>query len=112
MKKRNIFRRSKKYNPNVDYGKFVEVPLDLEDIGRIALSVAKEVIAEKVSRVERDILYKEFKEYEGKIITGTVRRFEGEDIIVDLGRVEAILPKEEQIPKEKYKIGDRVRALV
>ncbi|WP_028950782.1 transcription termination factor NusA [Sulfurihydrogenibium subterraneum] len=111
-KKEISLEEAKKYDPNADYGKFVEVPLDLEDIGRIALSVAKEVIAEKVSKVERDILYKEFKEYEGKILTGTVRRFEGEDIIVDLGRVEAILPKEEQIPKEKYKIGDRIRALV
>jgi N utilization substance protein A len=103
---------AKNYDSNADYGKYVYVPLNLEDIGRIALSVAKEVIAKKVSKVERDILYKEFKDYEGKIITGTVRRFEGEDIIVDLGRIEAILPKEEQIPKEKYKIGDRIRALV
>jgi len=103
---------AKNYDPNADYGKYVYVPLNLEDIGRIALSVAKEVIAKKVSKVERDILYREFKDYEGKIITGTVRRFEGDDIIVDLGRIEAILPKEEQIPKEKYKIGDRIRALV
>lgn len=103
---------AKKYDINAEYGKFIYYPLDLEDIGRIALNVAKEVITKKVSKVERDILYKEFKEFEGKIITGSVRRFEDEDIIVDLGRVEAILPKEEQIDTEKYKIGDRIRALV
>ncbi|MGC8941943.1 MAG: transcription termination factor NusA [Sulfurihydrogenibium sp.] len=111
-RKEVTLEEAKQHNPNADYGKFVWMPLDLEDIGRIALAVAKDVIAEKVSRVERDILYKEFKEYEGKILTGTVRRFEDGDIIVDLGRLEAILPKEEQIPKETYKIGDRVRALV
>ena len=103
---------AKKYDPNAEIGKYIYVPLDLENIGRIALNVAKEVISHKIAKVEKNILYKEFKELEGKIITGTVRRFEGKDIIVDLGRVEAILPEEEQIKKEKYRIGDRVRALV
>lgn len=100
------------YDKNCDYGSVVEVPLSLEDLGRIALNVAKEVISQKVARVERDILYNEFKELEGKIVTGTVRRFEGEDIFVDLGRLEAVLPYEEQIHKERYSIGDRVRALI
>ncbi|GAB6073096.1 transcription termination factor NusA [Venenivibrio stagnispumantis] len=103
---------AKKIDPNAEVGKYVEVPLPLEDIGRIAVNVAREVISQKVSKVERDILYKEFKKLEGNIITGTVRRFEGNDIIVDLGRVEAVLPEEEQIPTEKYKIGDRIRALI
>lgn len=103
---------ARQFDPNCDYGKVVEVPLSLEDLGRIALNVAKEVISQKVARVERDILYNEFKELEGKIVTGTVRRFEGSDIIVDLGRLEAVLPVEEQISKEKYHIGDRIRALI
>lgn len=103
---------AKNYDENADYGKFVEVPLSLEDLGRIALSVAREVISQKVAKVERDILYEEFKELEGRIVTGTVRRFEGEDIIVDLGRLEAILPVEEQIKKERYSIGDRIRVFI
>ncbi len=103
---------AKKYDPNAEVGKYVYVPLELEEIGRIALAAAKDVISKKVSEVEKDILYREFKELEGKIVTGTVRRFEGNDIIVDLGRVEAILPEEEQIKKEHYKVGDRIRALI
>ncbi len=111
--KRDIsLEEAKKYDPNAEVGKYVEIPLSLEDLGRIALTAAKEAIQNKVSRVEKNILYKEFKELEGKVVTGTVRRFEGNDIIVDLGRVEAILPEEEQIKKEKYKIGDRIRALI
>ena len=103
---------AKKIDPNAEVGKYIYVPLDLESIGRIALSVAKDVISSKIARVEKNILFKEFKEIEGKVITGTVRRFEGKDIIVDLGRVEAVLPEEEQIKKEKYRIGDRIRALI
>jgi len=92
--------------------KVTPFPLELEELGRIALAAAKDVISKKVSEVEKDILYREFKDLEGKIVTGTVRRFEGNDIIVDLGRVEAILPEEEQIKKEHYRVGDRIRALI
>ncbi|MCX7759929.1 MAG: transcription termination factor NusA [Hydrogenothermaceae bacterium] len=105
-------QEAKQYDENVDYGKFVDVPLSLEDLSRIALKVVRDVVQSKIAKVERDILYREFKELEGRIVTGTVRRFEGSDIIVDLGRIEAILPAEEQIPKEKYSIGDRIRALI
>ncbi|NPA52034.1 MAG: transcription termination factor NusA [Aquificae bacterium] len=105
-------QEAKQYEPNAEVGKYVYIPLDLEELGRIALSAAKEVISKKVSEVEKDILFREFKELEGKIVTGTVRRFEDGDIIVDLGRVEAVLPEEEQIKKENYKIGDRIRALI
>ncbi|RUM61556.1 MAG: transcription termination factor NusA [Persephonella sp.] len=111
--KRDIsISEAKKIDPKAEVGKYIYVPLDLESIGRIALNVAKEVISSKIARVEKNILFKEFKDIEGRVITGTVRRFEGNDIIVDLGRVEAVLPEEEQIRKEKYKIGDRVRALI
>lgn len=105
-------QEAKLYDKEADFGKFVDVPLSLEDLSRIALKVAKDVITYKVAKVERDIVYKEFKELEGKVVTGTVRRFEGDDIVVDLGRIEAILPVEEQIQKEKYNIGDRIRALI
>ncbi len=111
--KRDIsLEEAKKYDPNAKIGGYVNVPVPLEDVGRIAVNVAKDVISKKVSQVERDILYKEFKDLEGKIVSGIVRRFENGDIIVDLGRVEAILPEEEQIKKEKYKVGDRIRALI
>ncbi|WP_293442754.1 transcription termination factor NusA [Persephonella sp.] len=111
--KRDInLEEAKKYDPSAEFGKYVEVPLSLEDLGRIALNAAKEVITHKVAKVEKNILFREFKELEGKVVTGTVRRFENGDIIVDLGRLEAVLPEEEQIKKEKYRIGDRIRALI
>ncbi len=111
--KRDIsLEEAKKIDPSAEVGKYVDVPLSLEDLGRIALTAAKDVISKKVSKVEKNILYKEYKELEGSVISGIVRRFEGNDIIVDLGRIEAVLPEEEQIKKEKYKIGDRIRALI
>ncbi|WP_456401488.1 transcription termination factor NusA [Persephonella sp.] len=111
--KRDVsLEEAKEIDPKVEVGKYIYVPLNLEDLGRIALNAAKEVITHKVARVEKNILFKEFKELEGKIVTGTVRRFEDGDIIVDLGRIEAILPEEEQIKKEKYRVGDRIRALI
>ncbi|WP_457621249.1 transcription termination factor NusA [Persephonella sp.] len=111
--KRDIsIEEAKKLDPKAEVGSYVFVPLNLEELGRIALNAAKEVITHKVARVEKNILFKEFKELEGKIVTGTVRRFENGDIIVDLGRIEAVLPEEEQIKKEKYKVGDRIRALI
>ena len=111
--KRDIsIEEAKSIDPKAEVGKYVYVSLNLEDLGRIALNAAKEVITHKVARVEKNILFKEFKELEGKIVTGTVRRFENGDIIVDLGRIEAVLPEEEQIKKEKYKVGDRIRALI
>jgi len=111
--KRDIsLSEAKKIDPKAEVGKYIYVPLDLESLSRIALTVAKDVISSKIAKVEKNILFKEFKDIEGKVITGTVRRFEGNDIIVDLGRLEAILPEEEQIKKEKYRIGDRIRALI
>ncbi|ACO04570.1 MAG TPA: transcription termination factor NusA [Persephonella sp.] len=111
--KRDIsLEEAKKIDPKAEVGSYVFVPLNLEELGRIALNAAKEVITHKVARVEKNILFKEFKELEGKIVTGTVRRFEDGDIIVDLGRIEAVLPEEEQIKKEKYRVGDRIRALI
>jgi len=103
---------AKKYDPNAKVGSYVLVPIPLEEVGRIAVNVAKDVISKKVSQVERDILYKEYKDLEGNVISGIVRRFQNGDIIVDLGRIEAILPQEEQIKKENYRVGDRIRALI
>ena len=111
--KRDIsLEEAKKYDPNAKLGEYVNIPIPLKDVGRIAVNVAKDVISKKVTKVERDILYKEYKDLEGNIVSGIVRRVQNGDIIVDLGRVEAVLPEEEQIKKEKYKVGDRIRALI
>ena len=80
--------------------------------GRIAAQTAKQVIIQRVREAEREIVFNEYKDRQGELITGIARRFERGNIIVDLGRAEAILPVREQCPRESYRPGDRVQAFV
>ncbi|MCB9674821.1 MAG: transcription termination/antitermination protein NusA [Alphaproteobacteria bacterium] len=81
-------------------------------LGRIAAQTAKQVIIQKVRDAERELTFNEFKDRKGELITGIVRRFEKGNIIVDLNRAEAILPRREQVPTETYRQGDRIQAYV
>jgi len=90
-------------------------PLDIstEDVNRIAAYAAKEEFLSELERAERERGFLEFKELEGEIVTGIVRKvYDNGDVLVDLGKVEAILPRREQIPGETYRVGDRVKALL
>lgn len=88
-------------------------PLEAEeDFGRIAAQAAKQVILQKIREAERTVAFKEFSEKEGQIITGQVQRFDRGNLYVDLGRMVAIMPYGEQIPGERFKTGDRIRALL
>jgi N utilization substance protein A len=81
--------------------------------GRIAAQIAKQVITQKLRDAERDIVYNEYKDRKGELVAGIVRRFErGNNVIVDLGRAEAVLPGKEQIPKESFRVGDRIQAFI
>jgi transcription termination/antitermination protein NusA len=82
------------------------------DFGRIAAQTAKQVIIQKIREAERDVIFEEFHTRKGTIITGGVHRFEKGNIIVDLGRVEAVLPRSELLPRERYKQGERIKAYV
>jgi len=86
--------------------------MDSEDLGRIAAQTAKQVIIQKIRDAERELTFNEFKDRKGELITGIVRRFEKGNIIVDLNRAEAILPRREQVPTETYRPGDRIQAFV
>lgn len=88
------------------------VKMDTTEFGRIAAQSAKQVIIQRMKDAERDIVYEDFKDREGEVINGIVQRFDRGSIIVNLGRAEAILPGSEQIPKENYRQGDRLRALI
>jgi len=90
----------------------VQIKLETFAFGRIAAQTAKQVIVQRVREAERDAIYQEFKSRQGELINGIVQRFEHRHIIVDLGKTEAILPYSEQIPKEVYRRGDRLRALL
>ncbi len=100
---------AKKLDPEVTAGDVLGVKMDPSVFGRIAAQTAKQVIIQKVREAERNIIYEEYKDRVGEIITGIIRRFEKGEIIVDLGRTEAVLPKQEQVSSESYKAGDRLQ---
>lgn len=83
-----------------------------EEFGRIAAQTAKQVIIQKLREAERDVIYEDFQAKVGSIVSGVVHRFERGDIILDLGKTEGILPKNQQCPNERYKQGERLRAYV
>ena len=90
----------------------IEFPKATDVLGRIAAQTAKQVIFQKVREAEREHIYAEYGDREGEVINGTVKRFESGDIIIEMGRVEALLPRKEQSRAENYTVGDRVRAVI
>ena len=99
-------------NPAAQVGDFISEPLPPMDFGRIAAQSAKQVIVQKVREAERDRQYEEYKDRVGEVINGIVKRVEYGNVIVDLGRGEAIIRRDELIPREMFRYGDRVRAYV
>jgi N utilization substance protein A len=94
------------------YGDILQLKSQRQSFGRIAAQTAKQVITQRIREAERDNVYSEYVDRKGELITGIVRRFERGNIVVDLGRAEAILPVREQVPRESYRPGDRIQAYV
>ena len=88
------------------------VRMDPSELGRIAAQTAKQVIIQKIREAERDSLFDEFEDQRSDLVTGTVQRFEGGAVIVNLGKTDAILPRSEQIPGESYHPNERIRAII
>ncbi len=88
------------------------VKMDPSELGRIAAQTAKQVIIQKIREAERDSLFDEFEDQRSDLVTGTVQRFEGGAVIVNLGKTDAILPRSEQIPGESYHPNERIRAII
>ncbi len=103
---------AKAYDKNIKVGEFLIDPLPPIDFGRIAAQTAKQVIVQKVRDAERNKQFEEYKEKIGTIVNGTVKRIEFGNVVLDIGKTEAILRRDEIIPREKFKNGDRVRAYV
>jgi len=99
-------------NPAAQVGDFIAEPLPPMDFGRIAAQSAKQVIVQKVREAERDRQYEEFKDRIGEIVNGQVKRVEYGNVIVDLGRGEGVIRRDELIPRETFRYGDRVRAYI
>ena len=99
-------------DPDAEVGDELLCKLDTSMFGRIAAQAAKQNIVQRVRDAEREIIYNEFKGREGQLVNGIVQRFEKRNIIVNLGRTDAILPEKEQVPRERYRQGDRIRAYI
>ena len=99
-------------NPEAKTGETLLIQLPIKNFGRIAAQLAKQVIVQKVREAEIDTLCKEFQDKKGELINGIVQHFQHGDIIVDLGRAEGILPRREQVFRESFSRGDRIRAYV
>ena len=99
-------------NAEACVGDRLKVPAEPKDFGRIAAQTAKQVIFQKVREAERENVFLEFDQRVGEVLTGVVKRFEQGDMIVEIGRIEAILPRKEQSRAESYNQGDRVRAVI
>ncbi len=103
---------ARKFDPEAIIGDSLGLKLDSTEFGRIDAQMAKQIIIQKIRDAERDLIYGEYGGKKGDIVTGIVKRFEKGDIIIDLGRTEAVLPKREQVKRESYRQGDRLRAII
>jgi len=101
-----------KINPAFELGDIVEVEVTPKTFGRIAAQTAKQVVVQRIREAERGVIYDEYANREGDIVNGVVRRREGRDIMLDLGRAEAVLRGSEQVHSENYKQGDRLKAYI
>lgn len=105
-----ILEEAKKMKKGVKIGDVIEIALESKsEYGRIAAQTAKQVIIQKIREAERDSMFKEYKEKEGEVISGTIQRIEGRNVYVDLGKSIGVLFPSEQIERERYRIGQRIR---
>ncbi len=98
--------------PNAEVGDEILLPIPTDGLGRIAAQSAKQVLYQRVREAERENIYNEYIDRVGEVLNGTVKRFERGDIIVDLGRTEAVVPRNEQARHERYSQGERIRAVI
>ena len=103
---------AREHKEDAEIGEEIEIPISTQGLGRIAAQSAKQVLYQRVREAEREKIFGEFENRVGEVVNGTVRRFERGDIIVDLGRTEAIVPRGEQSRHERYSQGERIRGVI
>ena len=104
--------QAKAFDPNAEVGSEIRIPKGTEALGRISAQTAKQVILQKVREAERETIYSEYFERVGELVNCSVKRVEGQDLICDLGKTEARLPKKEQSRLENFTVGERVRCVI
>ena len=111
-KKEISLNDAQKINTNYKIGDIVNFELMPKEFGRIAAQTARQVITQKLREASRDVIFKEFADKKGEIITGLVQKADGGAVILDLGKIEGIMPKKEQIPTEQYHVNDKIRTCI
>ena len=99
-------------NKKLDVGDVAEIEQVPKEFGRIAAQTAKQVIIQKIREDSREFLFNEFSQRKGEIVSGIVQKADGGIVVLDLGKLEGIMPKREQIPMERYKVNDKIRAYI
>jgi N utilization substance protein A len=103
---------AQEYDPDAQVQDSIGFRITTKELGRIAAQTAKQIILQKVKEAEREVIYDEFIDKKGEIVNGIIHRFEKDLMIVDLGKTEAIMPPREQVKRERYRQGDRIRAFI
>ncbi|MFX4260885.1 transcription termination factor NusA [Pelotomaculum propionicicum] len=103
---------AQRINPNYELGDIVETEVTPRNFGRIAAQTAKQVVVQRIREAERDIIFEEFSNREGDIVTGVVQRIEQKNVYIELGKTEAILAPSEQMPGEDYRQGGRIKIYI
>jgi N utilization substance protein A len=103
---------ARRLKPDAQVGDEIEKEVTPTGFGRVASQFAKQALMQKIRQAEKSMIFAEFKDRVGDIISGTVRRFERSDVILDLGKYEALLPNRERVPTEEYQVGERIRCYV
>src|SRR5690242_18580188 len=103
---------ARRIEADAQMGEEIEVEVTPADFGRIASQYAKQALMQHIRRAEKQLIFDEFKDRVGDIVSGTVRRFERSDVSLDLGKYEALLPNRERVPTEEYQVGERIRCYV
>ena len=103
---------AKKYEKNASIGDVINIEIVPKDFGRIAAQTAKQVIMQKIREVERNMVFTEYNDRKGEIVSGIIQKADGGTVVLDLGKLEGIMPVKEQIPTETYKVNDKIKAYV
>jgi len=105
-----LLSEAREVNPDIQVGDYVEEPLEAADFGRIGAQAAKQVILQKIRDAEREQILNDFLARKEHLVSGAIKRLERGNAIIETGRLEAVLPRDQMIPKENLRVGDRVRA--
>ena len=105
-------KEAQKINPDYNLDDEINIEIVPRDFGRIAAQTAKQVIIQKLREAEREIVYNEFEERKGEIVSGLIQKADGNIVVMDLGKLEGVMPKKEQIPTETYRVNDKIKGYI